>query len=481
MPTGSPVRDIPRHCAAVGRTYDELGVGIVELDSRVRSFRHEAGEAPEIDVITGPQPEQSLVELMGREINRPFARPRYEPFRFSLVDAGAGYHEVVLGYDHWVADSIAARLLLKHVLGHYLGMRLPEGEEPLERYPGTYRHMFGGRLRGLQLAGAGLGLMGQWLRNRSTMHVPCWSNSEMALGFQLRPTCSGTPARLHSFARAHQATVHDVMLAALARSIAAFLPRRAREGGKSMGLGTIVDTRRDACDDLSRTLGTFLAYYAVHCRPDQHAGLGELGCQIGATTAQIKSRRGYFNSVVNMKFVETIWPFLGETTRRHFMRKALPLVGGISNVYLPDDWINRQASGRILRYARGASTGPMTPLVLTPTTVGDEMNVGASYRLTAFSSSQIGGILDMFLEQIEPRRAAADRQAAPRPGAAPRDWPCPQTGQPSARVRPRGRVGRAPRGPPYALQRHADAGQASASKPGRASGIETGTQLIVRL
>jgi hypothetical protein len=58
----------------------------------------------------------------------------------------------------------------------------------------------------------------------------------------------------------------------------------------------------------------------------------------------------------------------------------------------------------------------MLPLVLAPTTLGDEMTIGVTYRVTSFSRAKISGILDMLLEQIE-HTAGASRHATAMHGA----------------------------------------------------------------
>ena len=49
----------------------------------------------------------------------------------------------------------------------------------------------------------------------------------------------------------------------------------------------------------------------------------------------------------------------------------------------------------------GVSTGPSLPLVLSPTTLGQQLNVGVSYRVAGFSSQKIHGIMEMLLDQLE--------------------------------------------------------------------------------
>jgi hypothetical protein len=52
-------------------------------------------------------------------------------------------------------------------------------------------------------------------------------------------------------------------------------------------------------------------------------------------------------------------------------------------------------------YFRGVSTGPVTPLVLSVTTVGDRANVGLSYRTTIFSPEEIERVRHGFTQHLE--------------------------------------------------------------------------------
>ena len=102
-----------------------------------------------------------------------------------------------------------------------------------------------------------------------------------------------------------------------------------------------------------------------------------------------------------MKLASAVWPHLRETAKPHFMRKTLPMTAGVSNVVVRDGWMSTSGAGCIAEYIRGASTGPILPLVLSPTTLGEEMNVGVSYRIAGFSRQKIDGVMAMFMDQIE--------------------------------------------------------------------------------
>jgi NRPS condensation-like uncharacterized protein len=386
---------------AIDEAYWFNGIGAVEIDEDGVSYHHEPDEAPEIPVLQGgDDPEAALAAQLTRDLNRPFDRPRCQPIRYSAVDAGPSAHYVAATYDHWVADSVAARLILRHVLGGYCDLALPENEKPLDLYPGTYRDAFSHELGAVRVSAAATRVVTESLRNHSCARVAYSSAAQMAVQCELRRVGPDTVARLRRFARSLGATVHDVILAALGRAMADFLPRRSRHNPK-VALGTIVDTRADAQADLANSHGTFLGYYVVRCRPDESTGLGDLTQRVADATQPIKAGRRYLDSLVNMQIINAIWPHLCDATKPHFMRKALPLVAGVSNVFLRDTWMGCQGATKILDFFRVAPTGPSVPLVLTPTTFGGQMNLGVTYRATGFTRARIDGILDAFLDQIE--------------------------------------------------------------------------------
>ena len=136
------------------------------------------------------------------------------------------------------------------MLGRYCDLDVPENDRPLELYPGTYRRVFAQRLRVLRLARAAVHALYQWRKSRSTARPAYSSMTQMAVRHELYATAPGTVRRLRAIAHSAGGTVHDVILAALARAMARFLPRRSSHGKpRNLALGTIVNTRADSQED----------------------------------------------------------------------------------------------------------------------------------------------------------------------------------------------------------------------------------------
>jgi len=144
----------------------------------------------------------------------------------------------------------------------------------------------------------------------------------------------------------------------------------------------------------------FLAYYLVRCAPHRGADLAELTRRVARVTQPIKSRKSYLDSMVNMKCMNAIWPHLNAAAKAHFMLRTLPMTAGVSNVLLREPWIERHRNC-ILGYSRAVPTGPNAPLVLAPTTFGENLNVGVTYRITGFSRAKIDELLERFLDLIQ--------------------------------------------------------------------------------
>ena len=212
------------------------------------------------------------------------------------------------------------------------------------------------------------------------------------------PTSPGTVTQLQEFARANGATIHDVFLAAFGRALAEVMPSRGRRHG--LALGSIVNSRSIADEDLSRSLGAFLGYYLVRHDPGATVRLDEATRQIAARTRPIKAHHRYLDSLVNMQFINMLWPWLSAPVRPHFLHKTLPMSGAISNVVVRDAWMNANRD-TILDYQRGAPTGPTAPIVLAPTTFREQLSVGVSYRTTGFTRAKIDALMEVFCDLIE--------------------------------------------------------------------------------
>jgi hypothetical protein len=387
---------------AAQQVFHRNGLGVTEIVAGGRAYRAEY--SGEIDVRVVPPGQDSPVRLewlVADELNRPFARPRFGPIRFVLLPGQDDSHFLVTTYDHWTADSVASRLLLRQILGQYLACQMPERQQVLTTYDGTFRHAFPQHLRWRRIGAAASRAIGRVVRPVKVLQPAYGSIHDLSLGYRWRDGPADFVERLRRCAKFHEATAHDVILSALACALDRHLPRRAaRDPDRRIALATMVDARRDAAKNLDSHLGSFLTYHAVSLDRTETLTLSNMLRQVRVQTAVHRATGGHFNSVVDMKLLVGIWPALKPPVRARFLRRAFPLSGSVSNVVIHEEWFGDAGKELVLDYYRASPTGPVAPLVMTPTTYRDRMNVGVSYRATAFSSSRVDALLDTFFESV---------------------------------------------------------------------------------
>ena len=125
----------------------------------------------------------------------------------------------------------------------------------------------------------------------------------------------------------------------------------------------------------------------------------ELVKDIHTQTDKIKRDKFYLGTIIDQWLALLLVPRLSNKRRNSFYSKNFPLWGGISNINLNTIWKRSEDEARI-DYFRAVSTGPVTPLVFSITTVNDILNVGISFRTTVFSESDIDIITSLFSEYV---------------------------------------------------------------------------------
>jgi hypothetical protein len=101
---------------------------------------------------------------------------------------------------------------------------------------------------------------------------------------------------------------------------------------------------------------------------------------------------------MELGFARFMLAFFSPERRRKFYLRNYPLWGGVTNLNLNSLW-NAGQDGPP-DYFRAVSTGPVTPLVLSVTTVHDHANFGVSYRPAVFPPEAVDGLKSRFLDEL---------------------------------------------------------------------------------
>ena len=125
----------------------------------------------------------------------------------------------------------------------------------------------------------------------------------------------------------------------------------------------------------------------------------DLAKQIARRTREIKRKRLYLATSLELSFGRLVFSFFSSERQKKLYQKHYPLWGGLTNMNINSLW-QPQEKEMSIDYIRAVSTGPVTPLVLSFTTAGKSANIGLTYRSTVFSAADIKRLESCFLGAV---------------------------------------------------------------------------------
>jgi hypothetical protein len=380
------------------------GLGRVQVDGTI--FRHEQlnGELIRYPVRVLPEG-SSLAQFVAAELNRPFADPGEPPFRPFVVkvpDSAAGEPgggHLGLIYQHWVADSVSIRLLLREWFVRIFdpsAARAAPVRHPKSGYWGLF-DPFSGPSYAAEMA---MSLLRRHRRYRRSRKVQTAGPRDYPVRVLLRDAPAGLVETLQCRARREGVKVNDLFLAALADVCNRFVPAQHRANRPNLAVGSVVDLRPHADRSLTDTFGLFLGFTEVVCRPTELRDFPRLLRCVARQTTVLRSRGVGQENLIWMLLANAAKRFVPAQELYHFYRKELPLMGGISNVNLNNTWAAQYHPAPLLEYLRISPTGPMVPLVFNLTTLGDRLHLSMTFREVLLDEAKAAQMADAFLERI---------------------------------------------------------------------------------
>lgn len=374
----------------------DTGLGRLRFDGGGYSFEILNGQADPFGVVF---PHTAFAEHLSLELNRPFDQEREPPFRPFVIREAAHFFAGVV-YQHWVADSASIRMLLREWLVRLYDPPAAR-RRPLELPSSGYWEKIGPRRGGWQVVESALGMIRRYTRMRRVQKIASTNLDDHRTQFSLFAARDGLIDPLRRFANDRGAKLNDVFLAALAEACALHVPLQRRTNRADMAVGSIVDLRPFCPDDLSQVFGLFLGFTNVVCRPHELAGFERLLRTVSNQTKLQKQTGVAPASLIWMGAAMTIGKLSRPEELYHFYRKELPLAGGISNVDMSKTWAAQYHPAPLLDYIRISPTGPMTPLVLTTTTLGEKFHLGLTHRSGLIPPEQAAAVAQDFLARLE--------------------------------------------------------------------------------
>jgi len=347
----------------------------------------------------GTDPDAVVRAEMERQLNAPFpATGPLEPFRFFAVDAGARFY-LGCAYDHFIAGGDSIVVVLKRIGDLHTGA--PTLAETQELYPPTFVRLFARHALSLV---AGLPHLAGILAGCRRAARPQFPGGDDPRNGLVHHTLDGAnAATLARIAAAWGITGNELLMAILLQALSPFAAQRHSGRRNQLAIGSIINVRNDYQPGPTRVFGQFLSSCRVANLVPPGMPLRELAADVHAQLGRVRTQRLYLQMLVMIALAGGVWRFLSPLQRARFHAKNYPLMAGITPLNVNALW--REAGGSAPpRYLRAVSTGPLAPLVVAATKAGSALELGFTYRTTAFSREDIdrvAGAVDAALAALE--------------------------------------------------------------------------------
>jgi len=397
---GRPL-DLPRLTKTINEELEHLGLTGLSIRRDQGTFRYEGGPGDyHLRVLSDVEDNHSLIQReMETEVNTGFTdEGALRPFRFFVIREEKGF-SLGLTYFHVIAGAESIILLLRHFVCKYLDQEPPGFSFPLEIYPRGYGRLLPQKARLLIRKFSAIPAQITDLRRSSKPgHHDVDDQSNGLVVFSL--TAPELQALLRT-AKGWGITLNDLFLGILLKCLSPFAskrftaPRRTR-----ISVGSIVNIRKDLKINSLKTFGLFLGSFTVSHPVPEGITLEALSREVREQTLRIKEDKLYLGTPMELWLGRVLLSFHSPGGRKKFYTKRYPLWGGITNMNLNPLWPMGKGEG-VIDYFRAVSTGPITPLVLSITTVRDIVNIGLTYKKTVFTPSGVKTLISDFRKHIQ--------------------------------------------------------------------------------
>jgi len=384
--------------SAIAATLAHWGLTGLVLDRQRSRYEYRGGPA---HASLAPVPGTAVLETLEAEVehqlNAPFtADGALDPFRFFHVTGRDGAM-LGLAYDHFIAGGDCILALLHAIVDACEGA--PPGTAP-RLYPPTQRALYRTNWR---QALTGLGRVPAQVKSaRRTVRPRYRDASDGHNGYRLFALPLEESRRLIAAAKSWAVTLNDVLIALLLLAVDPLVPqRRNARKRNALAVASIMNLRAQYGVADRDTFGQFLGSLRVaHPVPDGIT-LEQLARDVHAETAAVKRDKTYLQTMMAMRYVKTVWPMLDERQRARFYAKSYPISAGISALNINALWTRPDPAVPPPVYIRGVPTGPLAPLVVAFTTVGEKLYAGVSYRTTAYARDDIDHLWTGLARRLE--------------------------------------------------------------------------------
>lgn len=349
---------------------------------------------PECEVVARVS-DESMDQTVTRELNQRIDPDRDCSLRPFIIREAKSFI-VGVTYLHWIADSVAIRLLMYQWLMRICGQ--PIAADSLETADRGYWHYFGPNSAHWHVADAAMDLLRY--RTRFGRVRPMAESGDYAVEWSWHETSPQVLPRLIDFAHEQGVTLNDVLLAALAEAVDRFGANPHARGKDELAFGTVVDLRGG--EDSTRELfGLFLGFTTTIVNERHLCDFDGLIRVISRQTALHKRKSAAASSQLRMAAALAEASLTTPEQWAAAYRKRMPMAAGISNVNMNRTGFAALHPHPLQRYFRAAPTGPLLPIVVSPTTLGDSFGFGLTRQKALVSSASAMLLAECMMRRLE--------------------------------------------------------------------------------
>lgn len=349
-------------------TLQSLRLGHVEITGT--RYTHTTAQPSDAAFTVAESSADTLGALLTAQLEQRFELADHAPFR-AFTATIADRQILGLTYHHWAADSHSIRRLLRQWFARLFDPAAID-DRPFPVATNGLWHHFGPHAAGWPLDHA----VGSLLRYVTRFARARRCSQSMGDCNQRVTTHALPPGVIQSVARKAKrlgVTVNDVLSAALLQTIDRFGVHERSPGRDELAIGTVADLRGGGEKPLTN-FGMFLGFTTTVARPADLLDFDQLLRRVASQNRHHKKSLGPQTSLLRMGVALAESKISTPRDWANGYRSRMPLAASISNVNLNRDWPATYHPAIIADYFRVTPTGPMIPLLFTPTTLGEGMN-----------------------------------------------------------------------------------------------------------
>lgn len=394
--------DATRLQASIRRQLEELGLTGLSLDPRRMRFEWSGGAAATTlaVLVGGTDPLATVHGEVERQLNLAFpAGGRLDPFRFFVVADEASFH-LGIAYDHFIAGGDSIVLLLQHFVEDYCGIAGfdPPSPRPV-LYPPKYGRLFARQAIPLVKGLASLRHLVASCRRSVRPHYARGGDGYNGVAFFRLD--SAEHANVARTAHAWGMTQNDLLLSILLRILSPRVAeRRQAKRRRELAVASIVNVRRDFGAKAAHGFVPLLASFRIAHPVPPDMGLRELAGFVHAESSRVKRGKLYLQTLLAIGLSGLQWRFLSVEQRQGFHAKNYAVWAGVTPLQLDALWPAARTYPFRIEYVRAVATGPLSPIVVAPTTLGDAVQIALSFRTAALDRERVDGIIADIIDCI---------------------------------------------------------------------------------